>query len=139
MFGRIFFIALTVAPAFSSAACSATFRSPDQTVVISDNGCEFSEEMIFVRTRASERNLVEQPPISFTSQCVWNVSGRDAKQPAGFHCTSNGATVLAGTTYKEAPGKKKVCGDSRWPIYKCMKGCTRHNVPLYFEIEPYEC
>lgn len=139
MFGRIVFMLLMAAPTLASAACSATLRSADQTMAIGDNGCEFSEEMIFARARASNQKLKEPAPISFASQCVWDISSRDPVRPDGFHCNPNGATVLAGATYKKAPGKKKVCGDSRWPIYKCVKGCTRHDLPLYFEIEPYEC
>ena len=146
MFSRIAFVLLMAVPILSSAGCSPNLRAPEvrgYAVAIGDNGCEFAEEMIFTKvpTSARDRRPMEQPPASFAGQCVWHNSTRSARRglPDGFHCNPHGPTVLAGTTYKAMPGAKKVCDIPKWPVYKCVRGCTQRNVPPYFEIEPYEC
>jgi hypothetical protein len=125
------------------AGCSEVLsgRSSTHEVTINDGGCEFGKLMIGVEVLRSAK---PQPAavarssapgmVAFDSQCQWTPDGR-----AGFACGADGATVLAGATYRRVPGRKKVCGDPRWPVYQCTQGCSQPGVPRVLRIDPYEC
>lgn len=114
------------------AGCSDTLVAVPKSsgISIGDGGCEYEQEMIFDWEQPGQANSARKI-VPFKSLCSWNKSG--------FSCNSQGSTVLAGATYKKVPGEKTVCGDPRWPVYRCTAGCNRRGVPLLFEIEPYGC
>lgn len=116
------------------AACSNNLRAVPHSLPVSigDGGCSYDGEMIINGDRPRPGHHVDHvTTVLFDSQCQSTTKG--------FTCRDSGSTVLAGTTYQKVPGNRKVCGDRRWPIYRCISGCNRPGTPEAFEIEPYEC
>lgn len=125
---------LSLAWSLGHAACSETLVAVPRssTVSIGDGGCSYDQEMIINGVRARVGPLPDKvTTVPFDSQCQ--------RTSNGFACKQNGTTVLAGAAYKKVAGSKKVCGDRKWPIYRCVSGCAQPGTPIAFEIEPYEC
>ncbi len=124
------------------AACSEVWsgRSSTHEVTVSDGDCEYGKLMIGVNSRKPSKlqpgATQDSAPgmLAFDSQCQLAPD-----LVSGFACRADGSTVLAGTTYRRVPGAKKFCGDPRWPVYQCVKGCSQPGTPRVFRIEPYEC
>ncbi len=124
------------------AACSEVWsgRSSTHEVSVSDGDCEYGKLMIGVNSRKPAKlppgaaQALAPGMIAFDSQCQLAPD-----LVSSFACRADGSTVLAGATYRRVPGGKKVCGDPRWPVYQCVKGCSQPGTPRVFRIEPYEC
>ena len=131
-----FFVLPIMAHACSDAYVGKVPASED-TIVIGDFSCEFSDRTIFKLTPAvlaADGTLKPVTPVAFNSECEANKKG-------GFACRKDGESVLAGTTYISAPTKEWACKPENYrpPKLICVTGCKKPGVPKEFKVEVYEC
>lgn len=126
------------------AGCSEVWSgrssTHEVTATVTDGGCEYDKLMIGVNSLRPAKlppgsaQAVAPGMVAFDSQCQLAPD-----LVSSFACRTDGSTVLAGASYRRVPGRNKVCGDPRWPVYQCVQGCSQPGVPRVLRIEPYEC
>ena len=131
-----FFVLPIMAHSCSDAYAEKVPASED-TIVIGDFSCEFSDRTIFKLTPAvlaADGTLKPVAPVAFDSECQVTKKG-------GFACRKDGVSVLAGTTYKSVATKEWACKPENYrpPKLIYIAGCNKAGVPKEFKVMVYEC
>ena len=81
-------------------------------------------------------------PVGETQAVRMDDECKTMRNRAGFSCTKNGRSPLAGASYIVTRDMKDVCDESGKTLVNrltCLKGCESGKAPIYIESSPWEC
>ena len=125
-------LSLTSQLALAGGYAAIEGHSMTYTVTFNDPTLDADSVITSYNTRDGMPGYSGKPTtVNFRKEC------RPIK--GGFTCSPNGASALAGATYKRTDDASPPCpGHQNAHRYTCIRGCSV-KAPRYLNITPFEC